>query len=73
MPIACTHDGISPYRKNATTNTSAGADARIGVAIVIGNVRNAQNVKTQDVATTTDLTADNTKMRPSADASTDGS
>ena len=43
---------------NATTKTSAGDDARIGVAIDIGNVRNAQNVNTHDVPTITLFTAE---------------
>ena len=37
----------------AISSTRAGEEARIGVAIVIGNVRSAQNVNTHDVPTIT--------------------
>ena len=42
MPRPCTALGLSPYMKNATTKTSAGAEARMGVAIVTGSVLSAQ-------------------------------
>ena len=47
-------------------NTSAGADARIGVAIVIGSVRSAQNVKIHEVATMTDFAAASARVTLSA-------
>ena len=56
--MACNGAGHSPYRKKAIRNTSAGEDARIGVAIEIGSVRSAQNVSTHEAPTTAHLTAD---------------
>ena len=61
MPRAWSGDGISPYRNSATRNTSAGAEARIGVAIEIGSVRSAQNVKTHDVPTIRHFIAENAR------------
>ena len=40
----------------------------MGVAIVIGRDRSAQNVKIQDVATTTDFENANARTRPSTEA-----
>ena len=57
MPSPCNADGISPYSGTAISSTRAGEDARIGVAIVIGSVRSAQNVNTHDVPTITLLTS----------------
>ena len=58
MPTACSGAGCSPYRRKAIRNTSAGDEARIGVAIEIGSVRRAQNVSTHDAPTTAHLTVD---------------
>lgn len=62
--MPCSTDGISPYNGMAISSTRAGDEARIGVAIVIGSVRSAQNVNTHDVPTITLLASpsDNTVL-----------